>query len=48
MSAKKQEGRRLKDNELGTIKKDLIERKRKLWDEIDDEIDEDVGERRRR
>ena len=44
MTAKKQETRRLKDNELGTIKKDLLERKRQLWDEIDDDIDEDVGE----
>ena len=44
MSAQKQKRRHLTGNELGTIKKDLIERKRKLWDEIDDDIDEDVGE----
>jgi DnaK suppressor protein len=44
MTARKQERRRLKDNELKTIKKDLLERKRQLWDEIDDDIDEDVGE----
>ena len=44
MSAQKQKRRLLTDNELKTIKKDLIERKRKLWDGIDDDIDEDVGE----
>ena len=44
MTAKKRERRRLTDNELETIKNDLIEKKRQLWDEIDDDIDEDVGE----
>ena len=44
MSAKKQERNRLTDIGLETIKNDLLERKKKLWDEIDDDIDEDVGE----
>ena len=44
MSAKKQDRRRIKEDELETIKKDLLERKRQLWHEIDDDIDEDVGE----
>ena len=35
MSAKKQERKRLTDIELETIKKNLLERKRQLWDEID-------------
>ena len=44
MSAKKQERKRLTDIELETIKNELLEKKRQLWDEIDDDIDEDVGE----
>ena len=40
MPAKNQERRHLTDNELETIKNDLLERKRQMWDEID----EDVGE----
>ena len=44
MPAKNQERRHLTDNELETIKNDLLERKRQMWDEIDDDIDEDVGE----
>ena len=44
MSAKKQERNRLTDIELETIKNDLLERKKKLWGEINDDIDEDVGE----
>ena len=35
MPAKNQERRHLTDNELETIKNDLLERKRQLWDEID-------------
>ncbi|MGD2186930.1 MAG: TraR/DksA C4-type zinc finger protein [Desulfobacterales bacterium] len=42
MTAKKQERRRLTDKELENIKKDLLERKRQMWDEISDDIDEDV------
>ena len=37
MSAKKQERKRLTDIELETIKKNLLERKRQLWDEIDED-----------
>jgi len=44
MTSKKQERRRLSDHELETIKKDLLERKRQLWSEISDDIDEDVRE----
>lgn len=44
MTAKKQERRRLSGHELETIKKDLLERKRELWNEISDDIDEDVRE----
>ena len=44
MPAKKQERRRLTDTELETIKKNLVERKSRLWDEIDEDIDEDIGE----
>lgn len=44
MTAKNQERRRLTDKELENIKKDLLERKRQLWDEISDDIDEDVRE----
>ena len=44
MTAKNQERRRLTDKELENIKKGLLERKRQLWDEISDDIDEDVRE----
>ena len=44
MPAKSRERRRLTDKELGNVKKDLLERKRQLWDEISDDIDEDVRE----
>ena len=44
MTAKKQERRRLENNELEEIKKDLLGRKRQLWDEVSDDIDEDVRE----
>jgi RNA polymerase-binding transcription factor DksA len=44
MPAKKQERRRLSDNELAAIKKDLLERKRQIWNEINDDIDEDIRE----
>jgi hypothetical protein len=43
MPAKKQERRRLTALELETIKTNLLEKKRQTWDEIDDDIDEDVG-----
>jgi RNA polymerase-binding transcription factor DksA len=36
MPAKKQERRRLTDIELKIIKKNLLEKKKQLWDEIDD------------
>jgi DnaK suppressor protein len=42
MPAKNQERRRLTDKELENIKKDMLERKRQMWDEISDDIDEDV------
>ena len=42
MPAKNQNRRRLTDQELENIKKELLERKRQLWDEINDDIDEDV------
>jgi DnaK suppressor protein len=42
MPAKNQKRRQLTDNELENIKKELIERKKQLWDEISDDIDEDV------
>ncbi len=42
MSVKDSQRRRLTDKELENIKKDLLERKRQLWDEISDDIDEDV------
>ena len=44
MTVKKKERRRLKDNELEDIQKELLGRKRQLWDEISDDIDEDVRE----
>jgi DnaK suppressor protein len=44
MSTKKQERRRLSDNELATIKNGLLGRKRQVWNEINDDIDEDVRE----
>jgi DnaK suppressor protein len=44
MTAKKQDRRRLESGELEIIKKDLLERKRRLWDEISDDIDDDVRE----
>jgi DnaK suppressor protein len=44
MIAKKQERRRLSEPELATIKNDLLERKRQVWSEIGDDIDEDVRE----
>ena len=44
MPTKNQERRRLTDKELENIKKDMLERKRQLWDEISDDIDEDVRE----
>ena len=44
MTAKNQERRRLSDDELDTIKKDLLERKRQTWKDISDDIDEDVRE----
>jgi DnaK suppressor protein len=44
MPAKSKERRRLADNELESIKKELLVRKRQLWDEIGDDIDEDVRE----
>ena len=44
MTAKKQERRRLSDDELDAIKKDLLERKRQVWNEVNDDIDEDVRE----
>ncbi|MGD9238474.1 MAG: TraR/DksA C4-type zinc finger protein [Desulfobacterales bacterium] len=42
MAAKKQERRQLTDKEFENIKKELLERKRQLWHEISDDIDEDV------
>ena len=44
MPAKKKERRRLTDTELESTKKELLERKRQLWDEINDDIDDDVRE----
>jgi DnaK suppressor protein len=44
MTAKKQERRRLSDDELDAIKMDLLERKRQIWKDINDDIDEDVRE----
>ena len=44
MAEKSKERRRLTKNELETIKEDLLERKDQLWDEISDDIDEDVRE----
>ena len=44
MTVQKQDRRRLKDEELEILKKDLLERKRQLWNEINDDIDEDVRE----
>ena len=44
MTAKKQERRRLSEQELATIKNDLLENKRRVWNEINDDIDEDVRE----
>jgi RNA polymerase-binding transcription factor DksA len=42
MPAKNLERRRLTDKELENIKKNLLEKKRQRWDEISDDIDEDV------
>ena len=44
MSAKKQERRRLLEHELAIIKNNLLERKRQIWNEINDDIEEDVRE----
>ena len=44
MPAKKQERRRLSEDELVAIKNDLLERKRQTWKDISDDIDEDVRE----
>ena len=44
MPAKNKERRRLTHKELDNIKKELLARKRQLWDEISDDIDEDVRE----
>jgi len=44
MPAKNRERRRLTDKELDNIKKELLARKRQQWDEISDDIDEDVRE----
>jgi DnaK suppressor protein len=44
MSAKKQERRRLSEHELFIIKNNLLERKRQIWNEINDDIEEDVRE----
>jgi DnaK suppressor protein len=44
MPAKNQERRRLTHEELENTKKDLLEIKRQRWDEISDDIDEDVRE----
>jgi DnaK suppressor protein len=44
MPAKNRERRRLTVKELENINNDLLERKRQLWDEISDDIDEDVRE----
>ncbi|UCG06366.1 MAG: TraR/DksA C4-type zinc finger protein [Desulfobacterales bacterium] len=44
MPAKDQERRRLTDKELQAFTKDLLERKRQLWGEISDDIDDDVRE----
>jgi DnaK suppressor protein len=44
MPAKNRERRRLTGNELESIKKELLVRKRLLWDEISDDIDDDVRE----
>ena len=44
MSTKKQERRRLSEDELATIKNGLLGRKRQVWNEINDDIDEDVRE----
>ena len=44
MTTKKQERRRLSEHELVAIKNDLLERKRQVWNEINDDIDEDVRE----
>ena len=42
MPAKNHERRQLTDKELEKIKKELFERKGQLWNEISDDIDEDV------
>ncbi|MGD9081712.1 MAG: TraR/DksA C4-type zinc finger protein [Desulfobacterales bacterium] len=44
MPANDKERRRLADKELENIKKELLGRKRHLWDEVSDDIDEDVRE----
>jgi DnaK suppressor protein len=44
MTAQKPERRQIKADELDAIKKDLLERKRRLWDEVSDDIDDDVRE----
>ena len=44
MTAKNIDRRSLTDQELGSIKSKLLERKRQLWNEINDDIDEDVRE----
>ena len=44
MPAKNKERRRLTDNELENIKEDLLVKNRCLWDEISDDIDDDVRE----
>ena len=44
MPAKNRERRQLTDKELDNIKKELLARKRQLWNEISNDIDEDVRE----